>query len=301
MNNNKNYFIKKYKSLFDDFNLENSIISQSLRINTIKIKEEKLVERLKSEGAKLKKINFLKNGYVYESKFSMGSTPEYLQGYYYLQEVSSQIPVEILNPKENDLILDMCAAPGSKTTQLAQYMNNNGTIIALDKVKWRLLALRNNLERTNIKNTIIYNKDARFINDFKKEFDKILLDAPCSGNFTTDQNWFEKRTQTDIEEKARTQKQLLKSAVSVLKKNGIMTYSTCTLEPEENELVIDWALENLDIELLEIDDKISSKVGSKGLTNIYGKKINSEISKTLRILPWRDNYQPFFIAKIKKK
>jgi NOL1/NOP2/sun family putative RNA methylase len=294
--NDKSQFVRRYIQLFPDF--EESIeLRKSLRLNTLKMSDKEILNRLRREKVKLEKIPMSKFGYYYEAEFSLGSTPEYLLGYYFLQEASSQIPVEILDPCENDLVLDMCAAPGSKTTQIAQYMNNKGCIVALDNQKWRLLALRNNLERLGISNVIIYNKDARFVRDYKQEYDKILLDAPCSGNMFTDCKWHEKRDVASFKERSRLQKELLKTAVKVLKKNGTLIYSTCTLEPEENEEVIEWALNNLDIELQDI----KMKIGSSGLTKVFDKELNPEIKKTKRLLPWQDKMPPFYIANIKKK
>ena len=128
----------------------------------------------------------------------------------------------VLKPNEKDLVLDMSAAPGGKTTQLAAYMNNKGTIVALDNNVKRLESLRNNIERLGVMNTIIYNKDARFVSDFGIEFDKILLDAPCSGTFTTEEKWLENKTIEGIKERARLQRELLKAAVKVLKHGGVM-------------------------------------------------------------------------------
>ncbi len=293
---NKQFFIKRYKQLFNDFEDKDWSLRRALRVNTLKISENELIKRLKAENIKLEKIPFLKNGYYYEAKFSLGSTPEYLQGYYYLQETSSQIPPEVLDPKENELVIDMCAAPGSKTTQLAQLMNNKGTIVALDNVKWRLTALRNNIERLSISNILIYNKDARYATDFKQKFDKILLDAPCAGNYVTDRSWFDKRNLIDIKERAKTQKEMLKTASKILADNGTLLYSTCSLEPEENELVVNWALENLKLEL----EEIKLDFGRKGLTKVFDEELNPEIEKTFRCLP-QDGLEPFYIAKFKKK
>lgn len=247
----KEFFLKRYKQERPDFDIDACQISKAIRINTLKITEKDLKLRLKKEGVKLTKIEDLKYGYTFEAKFSLGSTPEYLQGYYYLQEKASQIVAEKLNPQPGEIVLDMAAAPGSKTTHMAQLMENKGTIVALDNNTHRLHSLRNNLERCGVTNTILYNKDARYVTDFRQKFDKVLLDAPCSGNFCIDKNWFEKRTLEDIKNNGKTQKQLLRAAEMVLKEGGTMIYSTCSLEPEEDENVVEWALEELDLELIE--------------------------------------------------
>ena len=290
-----NVFLDRYKELDQEFNPEKIRVMNTLRVNTLKTDEKELVKRL---NAKLTKLSFLNQGYSYQSEFSMGATPEYLQGYYYLQEASSQLPAEILMPKENDLVLDMCAAPGSKTTQLAQLMNNKGRIIALDANNPRLASLQNNLERCGVTNTLVYKKDARFAEDLDLKFDKILLDAPCSGNFALEQNWFSERELEDSKLMSKSQKQLLDTAINILKLGGVVVYSTCSLEPEENELVINWLLENRDdVELEEIDKNI----GDNGLTSVFGKKLNSQITKCKRLWPHKTGTQGFFLAKIRKK
>jgi NOL1/NOP2/sun family putative RNA methylase len=207
------------------------------------------------------------------------------------------LPAEILIPEENDLVLDMCAAPGSKTTQLAMMMNNKGRIIALELNNPRLPSLQNNLERCGVTNTIVYKKDARYADDLNLEFDKILLDAPCSGNFANDENWFEERIVEDLKQISKTQKQLLESALNVLKPGGFLVYSTCSLEPEENELNIDWLLKvhkNVSLE------KINLEIGVPGLTNVFGQEMNNEISKCRRLWPHKTGTQGFFLAKIRK-
>ncbi|MBU1199396.1 MAG: RsmB/NOP family class I SAM-dependent RNA methyltransferase [Nanoarchaeota archaeon] len=292
-----NEFIERYKKLGQDFEPAEVKVMQTLRINTLKIVEKELIEKLK-DRAKLIKISFLKNGYSYDSEVPMGATPEYLQGYYYLQEAASQLPAELLELKDTDLVLDMCACPGSKTTQLAQLTNNKARIIALDANNPRLPSLKNNLERCGAKNVLVYKKDARFAEDLNLKFDKILLDAPCSGNFAVDSNWFEERKLEDFELMAKTQKQLLETAVEILTQGGILVYSTCSLEPEENELVINWLLEQRDDIILE---KIDVDIGDSGLTNVFGKELNPEIAKCKRLWPHKTGTQGFFIAKIRKK
>jgi NOL1/NOP2/sun family putative RNA methylase len=272
-------------------------IKKSIRINTLKKSEEETVARLKDNGAKLKKIPYTKHGYFYDAKFSLGATPEYLMGYYYLQESASQLPIQVLEPKPGELVLDMCASPGSKTTQMAQWMENKGKIIALDTENNRLMALKNNLERCGIINTIIFKKDARFVSDFKLEFDKILLDAPCSGNYAIEDKFFQTKNIQGIMERSRIQKELLRAAEKVLKKDGVLVYSTCSLEPEENEMNIDWLIskyKNLKLE------ETGLEIGEPGMTEIFGKKLKPELNKTRRFWPEKTGTEGFYVAKIRR-
>ena len=291
-----NVFIKRYESL--GYSCKRILeIRKSLRVNTLKMDEKVLVERLKKHNVKLEKISCCRHGYFYEATFSLGATPEYLMGYYYLQEAASQLPIEVLQPRENDTVLDMAASPGSKTTQLAQWMNNKGIIVALDSDARRLLALRNNLARCGVCNVVTYKKDARFSTDLKMEFDKVLLDAPCSGNYCIEENFFQTKSIDGVRERARLQRELLKAGVRVLKKGGVIVYSTCSLEPEEDELNIDWLLAKYPEMKLE---DTGLHLGDPGLIEVFDKKLNPEIRKCRRFWPEKTGTEGFFIAKLRK-
>ncbi len=297
-----NFFINRYKELKPDFDFDScptiDNVRDVLRINTLMVDDKLLLNRLNKLGIKLKKIDFLPHAYKFTSKFSLASTTEYVNGYFYLQEAASQIPPLVLDPKEGENVLDMCAAPGSKTTYLSQLMNNKGIIVAVDLNAVRLSPLKSNLTRCGCKNVVVYKKDARFVFDFHKQFDKILLDAPCSGNFVIEQEFFIKKTLQGFLDRAKLQKELLKAAYKVLKKDGILVYSTCSLEPEENERVIDWFLRKYEnMKLQKIDLKVPNS--SPGLTKVFNNELSLKVSKCMRI--WPDTgMQPFFIAKMKK-
>ncbi len=293
-----NVFLERYKQLGQTIVPEKINIPKAIRINTLKIKPEVLLKRLHRENVNLVKIQFLDFGYLVEhSEFSVGAAPEHLFGYYYIQETAAQIPVQVLRPSKNDIVLDMSAAPGGKTTQLAQYIGNEGVIVALDANNLRLLSLRNNIERMGVKNVIVYQKDAKFVSDIGIMFDKILLDAPCSGNFCVDENWFQKRTVENLAVVSKIQRQLLGAAVEVLKEGGELVYSTCSLEPEENEFVIDWVLQ--EYPELKIQ-KIDIPIGDEGIIEPFGKKLNPDVKYAKRFWPQKTNTQGFFIAKFKK-
>lgn len=289
--------LKRYEDLGETFVPESIKIRQALRINTLKITSDELIKRMSAKNVKLEKIDFLKEGYYFKSKFSMGATPEYLQGFYYLQEAASQLPAIVLDPKEGERVLDMAASPGSKTTQIAQYMKNTGVVVAVDNNPKRIQSLRNNLERLSVKNTIVVLSDARSLS-FKEEFDKITLDAPCSGNFCVERNFFDKRNVADFLNRGELQKKLLESAVSFLKKGGTLVYSTCSLEPEEDELVIDWLLKAHPEMKLE---PTGLSIGDKGLISPFGNKLDDSISKCRRLWPHKTGTQGFFIAKLIKQ
>jgi 16S rRNA C967 or C1407 C5-methylase (RsmB/RsmF family) len=136
--------------------------------------------------------------------------------------------------------------------------------------------------------------DARQASRLKVKFDRILLDVPCSGNFVTDKDWFKKRTIQDVKRNARLQREILKEAAKVLKNDGEIVYATCSLEPEENELNIDWAIKSLKLKV----EKINCH-GEKALTDVFGKKLDSPIKHCKRI--WPGQTQGFFVCKLKKR
>ena len=290
-------FFKRYEEMGEVFDPLQVAHKSALRINTLKISEAQLVKRLKKRGVSLEKISFLKNGYFFEADFSLASTQEYLQGYFYIQDASSQACVEVLDPKPGELVLDMAASPGGKCSHISQLMNNEGVVFALEENKSRIWALLNNLERLCANNVLVFKKDARFAHDFNLLFDKVLLDAPCGGNFCVEENYFKVRSQRDLDSRARLQKELLRSAYLSLKKGGVLVYSTCSLEPEENEFVLNWLLSEFG-DLSVIDTNL--KIGSSGVVNFNGLEFNSQLKKGRRFWPHKTGTDGFFIARLKK-
>ena len=289
----KELFVRRYKKL--GWVYREVYLERSIRINTMNADETNVIRRLESQGIVLEKVPFLQNGYcIRKSKFSVGATTEYLLGYYSIQEAAAQIPATLFADLENKTVLDACAAPGGKTVQLADLMQNTGVVIALDIKRQRLTALSNQLERCRVKNTLVHKLDAREASRLGIQFDRILLDVPCSGNYVTDRDWFRRRTLIDVENNARVQRQILEEATKVISANGEIVYSTCSLEPEENELNIDWAIKNLDLEVEEIHCH-----GEKGLTNVFGKELDSSIRYCRRI--WPGQTQGFFVCKLRKR
>jgi NOL1/NOP2/sun family putative RNA methylase len=288
----KEFFIKRYRELGWEYTSVK--LKQTIRINTANYSEEEVVKKLEFRGIELEKVSFLPKGYwIRKSAFSVGATSEYLLGLYSIQETAAQIPALLFSGLEDKIVLDACAAPGGKTVQLADLMHNTGAIIALDVKKRRLTALSNHLERCRVKNTIVYLKDARQTSQLKVKFDRILLDVPCSGNFAADAGWFRKRTNEDIKKNAVLQREILVEAVKVVRDNGEIVYSTCTLEPEENELNIDWATKSLNLQT----EKINC-YGEKALTNVFGRELDSSIENCRRI--WPGQTQGFFVCKLRK-
>ncbi|HMK95867.1 MAG TPA: RsmB/NOP family class I SAM-dependent RNA methyltransferase [Candidatus Limnocylindrales bacterium] len=289
----KQFFIDRYSKLgwtFTEVNLR-----QAIRINQTNAKGKNLPERLRSLGVELEKVPFLPAGYwVENSKVSVGATAEYLLGMYSIQEAAAQIPATLFTALSGKMVLDACAAPGGKTIQLADLMENSGVITALDTSKPRLGVMANHLERCHVSNTIVYNIDARQAGMLHRKFDRVLLDVPCSGNFSCDKEWFSRRTLADIERNAKAQRAILAEAAGCLASGGEIVYSTCSLEPEEDELNMDWAVKNLQLQIQKIDC-----LGEDGLTEVFGRKLEGQVAFSKRI--WPGETQGFFVCKLKKE
>ena len=288
----KQFFIDRYAEL--GWKYEEIQLWPSIRINHTNAKTKKLPERLRSLGVEIKKVPFLPQGYtVTKSKVSPGATAEYLLGMYSMQELAAQIPATLFTALHGKMVLDACAAPGGKTVQLADLMENNGSITALDVNKQRLAVMANHLERCHVSNTIVYNLDARKAETLNRMFDRVLLDVPCSGNFAADDQWFFRRTLADIERNSEVQREILSEGVKCLAPNGEMVYSTCSLEPEEDELNMDWAVKNLGLQILPIDC-----IGTNGLIEVFGKNLDPQVANCRRI--WPEKTQGFFACKLRK-
>ncbi len=298
----KEKFIERYKQLtdFDKFK-EYSLkfLRRSIRVNTIKISVKDLKKRLEKNWL-LTQIPWCNEGFFIksENRKDIGNLIEHTLGYIYIQEAASMIPAIVLNPRSSDIVLDMCASPGSKTTHLASIMENKGLIIANDYKYERMKPLKINLERCGITNTVTTLMLGQYIKEL--EFDKILVDAPCSGTGTirkslkTLQIW----NPNIIRRLSITQKNLIINGFSLLKEKGTLVYSTCSLEPEENEEVIDHLLKKFpEAKIEQINLKIKS---SKPILKFKDKVYSKEVKNCLRIWPQDNDTEGFFVAKIKK-
>lgn len=301
----KEKFIEKYSKLtdwnvFKKYTL--SFLRKSIRINTLKISVKDCVKRLEKDWI-LEPVPWCDEGFYIEHKGGrrdVGNTIEHALGYYYVQEAASMIPPLALQPKSGDIILDMAAAPGSKTSQMASMMENGGVIIANDIKADRLAALGLNLTRCGAQNVVVTMMQGQAFAKAKMKFDKILLDAPCSGTGTirkspkTINMW----NPESIKRLCSLQKSLLTTAWAVLKPGKEMVYSTCSTEPEENEAIVSWALENLDGCSVE---SINLKVKSDPVLEFEGVKYGPEVKKCIRLWPQDNDTEGFFVARLKKQ
>ena len=260
-----------------------------------------LEERLKSYGINLQAIPNIKNAFrIISGGEVVSKTLEFILGKYYIQSLSSMIPALVLNPGSSDAVLDLCAAPGSKTTQLAELMNNRGTLIANEISVDRLKSLVFNVDKMSLVNVgILHGKGELLSRQFENCFDKILVDAPCSALGIVQKkgevsNWWDQRK---AEAMSDLQLRLLISAIKMCKVSGEIVYSTCTLTLEENELIINKVLNKYPVELEEIDLPVKSH---EGHTKFGNETFNSELIKSRRIFPWEIESEGFFVSKLKK-
>ncbi len=275
-------------------------LKPSIRVNTLKISATELKNRLEKKGFELKPIQCVPYGFnVIKETYNLGSLHEYLQGYFYLQNVASMLAAIILDPKPNDTVIDMCAAPGSKATHIAQLMENKGKLILIDRNKSRIPALEVNLRRMGVINSIIINMDATYLSKLNIQVDRVLLDAPCTGEGLIRQDSRRKKSKklSDIEKMASIQRNLLISGLKILKIEGKLLYCTCSIAPEENELVVNEVLDDLNNFSIE---KISMNYGVNGLTKVFGKTLKEELVYSKRLYPHIHDTIGFFLCLIKR-
>jgi NOL1/NOP2/sun family putative RNA methylase len=299
-------FEKRYKEILGEEYEElekvlKSKIQKSFRINTLKISKKEILPRLKEKGWKLKQIPWVKNGYwVNVSTEFLTKTIEYYLGYYYIQEAASMIPPLVLEPEPGEIILDLFAAPGSKTTQIAEMMKNSGVVIANDYKLKRIKALAANIQRFGAMNCVITYCDARDFWKFGLKFDKILFDVSCSGSGSIVTTWriMKEWSLQRIKMMSKYQKILLACAVKCLNKDGILVYSTCSMEPEENEENIDFAVKRLGLSVEKV--KVKNLKYRNGLLEFEGKKFDESVANAIRIFPHDNLTEGFFICKLRK-
>lgn len=265
----------------------------TFRVNTLKTSIEKVEEVLKNNNIEFKKVSWSDVAYIVKNvrEDTLKELEIYKKGEIYLQSLSSMLPPIVLEPKENTDILDMCAAPGGKTTELASLTNNNANITACELNKIRIEKLKYNIEKQGATSVYIMQEDSRRINDFFS-FDNILLDAPCSGSGTLnveDVNLEKTFTKKLIEKSQKAQLELLNKAVKILKQGQEMVYSTCSILNVENEEIVSKILKNNKVEIVPIEFE-----GKEELPLLPTK-----IDGTLCVMP-TEFYEGFFIAKIRK-
>ncbi|UQC74584.1 NOL1/NOP2/sun family protein [Colletotrichum lupini] len=276
-----------------------------IRTNTLRTHRRDLAQALIGRGVTLEPVGkWSKVGLqIFESNVPLGATPEYLAGYYILQAASSFLPVMALEPQENERVLDMAAAPGGKTTHMAAMMKNTGVIVANDPSKQRAKGLIGNIHRLGARNVVVSNYDAREFPKPMGGFDRVLLDAPCSGTgvIAKDASVKTNKTERDFMLLPHMQKQLILAAIDSVnhhsKTGGYIVYSTCSVTVEENESVVAYALSRRpNVKLVDTN----LPFGREGFTSYMGKKFDPSLKLTRRYYPHTYNVDGFFVAKFQK-
>jgi len=258
----------------------------TIRVNTLKISKEDLFQVLTNKGFTITDHPVHDQALiVLKEPFSVGATTEYLAGFYLLQDAASMIAVSELGLKPGELVLDLTAAPGAKTTHICELLDNTGVVVAVDSDKKRLKSVKFNCERMGCENIIALNIKGQEVAELGLVFDKVLLDAPCSAEGTLHKNPEVLKKETHYKRIIKEQLSLIETAIRVLKPGGTLVYSTCAINPDENEGVVNHAL-NQGLKLL----KPLTKAGIPGIG----------LKKTRRFYPHRDNTQGFFIARMVK-
>lgn len=298
-------FIENIYNMFSPIVVDNilkgigSERSTTLRVNSLKYNIQDLMNYLKERNIKFERVNWYKDALIIKNvkEKQIQKLDIYEKGYVYLQSLSSMVPPLVLNPEKGEYVLDLTAAPGSKTTQMAAMMNNTGFILANEIDKIRCERLKFNVDTQGAEIVEVVNGRGEKIGDkYDNHFDKVLLDAPCSGegrfligDVRTYRGWSER----EVVKLSNMQKKLFQSAYKALKSGGVMVYSTCTLNKEENEFVLDWALKNLNLQIMSINLNV------KEANAAFNGEADKSINKAIRILPSKD-MEGFFVCKLKK-
>jgi len=276
----------------------------TIRTNSLKTRRRDLAQALINRGVNLDPVGkWSKVGLVvYSATVPLGATPEYLAGHYILQGASSLLPVMALAPQEGERILDMASAPGGKTTHIAAVMKNTGMVLANDANRDRCKAVVGNCHRLGITNTVVCSHDGRMLPKVMTGFDRVLLDAPCSGTgvISKDQSAKQSKDDQDIHLCSHLQKELILAAIDCLdhksKTGGYLVYSTCSILPEENENVVDYVLRKRHVKLVPT----GLDFGVEGFTKYREKRYHPTMNLCKRYYPHTHNMDGFFVAKIKK-
>lgn len=311
MLNPKKEFADRMKELLGDeseeyFKIIHKKLPNYIRCNTLKATPENLFEKLKEKGWKIKKpFSSEKEIFIVENLLpgELGNSEEHKTGLFYVQDLSSMMPAIALEPSEKDFVVDLCAAPGSKTTQMAALMKNSGILVANEFNLKRLIVLKENLERCSVTNGIVIRHDAEILceklQELKLRPGKILVDAPCSGEGTirSSPETLTMWNPNMIKHFSLGQKRIASAALKILRPGGEMVYSTCTHAPEENEAVLQHLIDHFDIKIEHL--KLPVKIRS-GLTEWLDYEFDEQMVNAARIYPQDNDSEGFFLAKIRK-
>jgi NOL1/NOP2/sun family putative RNA methylase len=300
-------YLARYRDLIDDW----PAFAEALRcplapcvwVNPDRIEAEALVALLAEEGRSARPFPGLPGALVLEDSLRPGQHWWYCAGLAHAQEAASQLPARLMDLAPGQRVLDLCAAPGGKTAQIAFALGNRGTLIANDFSVARIKALRGNLDRLGVLNVSTTSQDAVNWPGQAGQFDRILLDAPCSNEGTLRRDP-ELAGRLDLARSARLavrQRDMLRRAVQCLRPLGRLVYSTCTLAPEENELVVRDVLREQDGRLRLVPVEVPGLVTAPGVTRWAGELLGDELARCVRLWPHHNDTGGFFVAVLEKE
>lgn len=307
--------LSRYRDIIDDWDsfveYATSPVPYCFWVNTLKISEEALLARFRADGIESTPLPWLPGAHRLDSKIALGKRFEHLTGLIYIQEEVSMVPVAIMNPQPGERVLDMCAAPGSKTSQIGVRMQNRGSIIANDSSFGRLRAFRRNQERLGIINLTLTNRNGFDLPLAWGPFDKVLADVPCSceGNSRKSLAALTRKEEGFHEKLVVTQTRILRRALRLTRPGGVVLYSTCTYAPEENEGVLDTIIREFEgsVEIVPLHGEKSDPEivlpalkTSPGLSNWAGQEFHPAVSGAVRFYPHHNDTGGFFVAALRR-
>ena len=271
-----------------------------VRVNTIKGEADQVAAAFDAEGTRYERAGW-NDGVFRLAGDSPGTTWPYAHGWVHGQEEVSALPALALDPDPGERVWDACAAPGSKTTQLAALMSDRGTLVGNDTSLGRISALRHNAERLGVTNLLVDHQDARnysFRGLGFDAFDRTLVDAPCSCEGTVRKNpdALDTWTLDHVHQVAGIQKGILRRAIQATRPGGVVVYSTCTFAPEENEAVLDHVLREEDCRVVDYDPPLDAR---PGVTEWEGDEYDEQVARASRIYPHLNDTGGFFLAKLR--
>lgn len=285
----------------------------TFRVNTLKSNKQEVQTYLQREGFKVKLVPWLSDAFILDSRTKRELTDSdiYTAGKIYIQSLASMVPPLVLDPKPGERVLDLTAAPGSKTSQMAAMMEQKGELVANELNKVRFFRLQHNMENLGVSDeqddwtfTLRMEDGSVLCKEYPDYFDKILLDAPCSGESRFIDGYpksFGYWSEHKIKQVSYRQHKLLMASWTALKPGGILVYSTCTIAPEENEARISKMKDRIGEDMEVLDIEISKHIKTlRPVTSWKGRDYHTDVKKALRIMPTKE-IEGFFVAKIRKK
>jgi NOL1/NOP2/sun family putative RNA methylase len=298
------FMVERYLALFGEeterfLQGNDKVFPKTIRVNTLATSVRGEVSRLRAKGFELGAVAGLSYAFqVLNAPLAIGATTEYLLGHYMLQSPASMWAVEALKPNGEQVVVDMCAAPGGKTTLIAQMMENAGALLATDISRPRIRSLRSNVSRMRVENAFVMRMDAARLPKLDIHADAVLLDAPCTGEglIPLDPSRKQSRTLEDISTLTQVQRKLIVAASQLLREGGVLVYSTCSFAPEENEAIIDFALQRCPLRIIETH----LPIGGSGLTTFFDQQVDKSLRMARRFYPYKHQMEGFFICRMVK-